>query len=458
MSKVTSNVIVDALKSEKTPITLDRAGKYGRYLLLVLVLVLILNKVDGVALALLLQDIKLDLHLTDTQLGLLTGIAFTLFYSVMGVPIARAADRGNRIHIIAVATALQCGAVALTGAATNFVNLLLIRVGVAVGEAGCVPPANSLIAEHFERAERPRATAIYMLGYPLSSVVGYCLAGYLNEIVGWRLTFVILGLPGLALAVLVSMTLREPRRSARRSHQSTQPRQDESPQPPLLHVLTFLWRSRAYRHVLIGYSLVGLFGIGLWVWAPVLFVRNYGISTGELGLWFALVWGGGGFVGTYLGGEFASRCARQNERLQLISIAAIYLIFGPLAASIYLAPNHHIAFGLLALAGIAHYAVSGPLFATVQSLVPKEMRAMAVATLNLSTNLIGMGLGPVIAGAMSDALVPHFSGFSLRYALLLLSPGFFWASWHLWKASVTVADEIVIDAHDRTASRMNVGL
>jgi len=186
-------------------------GMYRRYLLAVLLLIQAFNAVDGLTLGIVLQNIKLDLHLTDTQLGFLSGIAFALFYGVMGIPIARWADRGNRITIIATTTALWSVAVSLCGVAANFTQLLLIRVFVAVGEAGCIPPAQSLIADYFPRAERPRAIGIYMLGGSVSVVIGYTLAGWLNQLYGWRATFIMIGLPGVALAALARFTLREPR-------------------------------------------------------------------------------------------------------------------------------------------------------------------------------------------------------------------------------------------------------
>jgi predicted MFS family arabinose efflux permease len=188
-----------------------KESAYKNYLLAVLLVILAFNYVDRLALGLLLQDIKVDLDLSDTQLGLLSGIAFALFYSVMGIPIARWADRGNRVTIITITTGLWSAAVALCGVAGSFLHLLLIRIGVAVGEAGCIPPAHSLIADYFTRAERPRAVARYMLGTPLSFVIGYFLAGWLNELYGWRATFLLLGLPGLGLAALAWL------KSARRS-------------------------------------------------------------------------------------------------------------------------------------------------------------------------------------------------------------------------------------------------
>lgn len=171
----------------------------NKYWLALLTAIMVFNYVDRVAMGLLLQDIKVDLSLSDTQLGLLTGIAFASFYAVMGIPIARWADRGNRVTIISVTVALWSIAVALCGAATNFFQLLLIRMGVAIGEAGCHPPAFSLIADYFDRAERPRAVARYMLGWPLALLVGFFVGGWLNQIYGWRATFVFLGLPGVLL-------------------------------------------------------------------------------------------------------------------------------------------------------------------------------------------------------------------------------------------------------------------
>src|SRR5262245_16277442 len=184
---------------------------YKRYLLVLLTAIMVCNYVDRLALGLLLQDIKVDLELSDTQLGFLTGIAFAVFYAVMGIPIARWADRGNRVTIIWVTSALWSVAAALCGYAANFVQLLLARIAVGVGEAGCMPASQSLISDYFSRSERPRALSIFMLGIPISVVIGYFAAGWFNELYGWRATYIILGLPAVALALVTGLTLREPR-------------------------------------------------------------------------------------------------------------------------------------------------------------------------------------------------------------------------------------------------------
>jgi MFS family permease len=412
------------------------------YLLGLLLTILAFNSVDRLALGLVLQSIKADLSLSDTQLGLLTGIAFALFYSVMGIPIARWADRGNRVTIIAITTALWSVAVALCGAAGSFLQLLLIRVGVAVGEAGCIPPAYSLIADNFTRAERPRAVARYMLGGPLSVVIGYFVAGWLNEFYGWRLTFALLGLPGLVLAPLAWFTLKEPRIGKPPSAPVTRTAAQALTQPTLGQACVALWANRTFRDLLFCFAVSSFFGAGIGQWLPAFFIRSYQLHTGDLGTWFAVIWGLGGVVGVSLGGEWASRHARNNERLQLKAAALMMCGVGVLSALTYLSPDHYLAFGLIGLATVGGSTVSGPLLATIQTLVPERMRAISIAILYLFANLIGMGLGPLAAGVLSDVLRPFVGEESLRYALLVLCLGYFWAAWHSWRGGNTVTRDL----------------
>jgi MFS family permease len=419
---------------------------YKNYLLTVLLAVYAFNAVDRLALGLVLQNIKSDLALSDTQLGFLTGIAFALFYSVMGIPIARWADRGDRVTIITVTTALWSVMVALCGVAGSFVQLLLIRVGVAVGEAGCLPPAHSLIADYFTRAERPRAAAIYMLGSSLGVALGYFVAGWLNEFYGWRATFLNLGWPGLVLALLTWYTLKEPRRSTqkaeRRADARVHPPVLRPTEPSLREVYRTLWTSSTFRHLLFCFSVISFFGYGIGQWQAAFFIRSFGLKTGELGTWFALIYGVGGLAGTYLGGEWAARYAANNERLQLRTMAAAFGVFGLVSSLIYISSNRYWAFGTMALAVIGISGVIGPLFATIQSLVPDRMRALSIATIYLFANLIGMGLGPLATGALSDLIRPWAGEESLRYSLLALCPGYWWGAWHLWRSAATVTQEL----------------
>jgi len=412
-----------------------RPTSYRNYLLAVLLLTLALNSVDRLALGLVLQNIKADLHLSDTQLGILSGIAFALFYSVMGVPIARWADRGNRVAIVSITTILWSAAMALCALAGNFAQLLLIRVGVAVGEAGCVPPAHSLIPDYFTRAERPRAVAIYTVGGTLGAVVGYFLAGWLNEFYGWRITFMLIGLPGLPLAALAWFSLKEPRRGP---HAPVTPAE----QARLKVVALTLWDNPTFRRLLFCLCMIAFFGNGILQWQPVFFIRSYGLATGELGTWFAVIFGLGGIVGSYAGGALASRYAAQNERLQLMVIAVGYGALTMIEAGAFWSHNRLVAFGLTGIGAAAGAMITGPLFATIQTLVPERMRATSIALIYLFSNLIGMGLGPLLAGILSDVLRPVFAQESLRYSLLLLCPGYLWAARQLWLASRTVMADL----------------
>lgn len=425
--------------------------RYKNYLLGMLMAILAFNYMDRLVLGIVLQDVKADLHLTDTQLGLLTGIAFSIFYAFMGIPLARWADRGNRVTIISLTVAIWSSAVALCALAANFVQLLLIRVVVAVGEAGCQPPALSLICDAFPRSERPRAVARYKLGWPIALLVGFFSAGWLNEFYGWRMTFVILGLPGLLLGVLAALTMKEPRRAKLAKSDSSPsliPLVTTAPQPRLVSVLTTLWSNRAYRHLLICISLMAFFTSGILQWQPAFFMRSHGLSSGELGTWMAVVYGFGGLLGTYVGGELAARYAGSNERLQLQAIAVCYVCLAVLAPMVYLAPNHYIALAILAIFAIAGGAANGPLYAATQTVVPARMRATSTAIFFFFYNLIGMGLGPLVAGALSDALRPTFGEDSLRYALMVMGPGYFWCAWHLWRASRTAMRDAAVAQDD----------
>ena len=414
-------------------------GRYKKYLLSLLLVILAFNFVDRLALGLVMQQIKTELHLSDTQLGLLTGFAFAVFYAVMGIPIARWADRGNRITIITLTTALWSAMVALCGAASSFVNLLLVRIGVAVGEAGAIPPAHSLLADHFTRAERPRAMGIYMLGIPLSSFIGYFLAGWLNQLYGWHMMFVLLGTPGLVLAALARFTLKEPRRAVLATSRTLPP---AAAQASMWEVLRTLWAITSFRHMLLVFSVLFFFNTGITQWMPTFFIRAHGMKTGELGTWFTLVFGLTGLVGIYSGGALASRFAPNNERVQLRVVVLLLLVLLILRPISFLMPGTLGAFAFMVPANLMIYLADGPLFAVVQSLVPDRMRAMSIALIYLCANLIGLGLGPLAVGALSDAYRSWAGDESLRYALVTLCPGYLWAMWHLWRASQTVAGDL----------------
>ena len=403
---------------------------YKYYLLGTLTVILMFNLVDRWALGIVLQDIKRDLALTDTQLGLLTGIAFALFYSVLGLPIARWADRGDRIAVIAITAAIWSVCVALCGVATSFVQLLVIRVGVGIGEAGAIPPAHSLIASAFSRDERARATGLYNLGGAASFVFGLFGAGWINQFYGWRVTFFVMGITGFVLALVAWLTLREPRRGL--------PPVVAEPGDNLFAVCRHLWSIQTFRQILFCLSVLYFFGYGVAQWQPAFFMRSYGLSSGQVGTYMAVAYGVGSIAGALLGGEWANRFARGNESLQLKG-AAMALLCATFATFLAFAVGNVIlSLVFVGIGLLTGYFVNGPMFGTLQTLIPERMRATAVALVFLVANLIGMGFGPLVTGALSDALAPTFGNQSLKYALLTMSPGYFLAVWLAWRASISV--------------------
>jgi len=430
-----------------------KLASYRNYMLVLLLVIQAHNYADRQALGLVLQSIKIDLNLSDTQLGLLTGLPFAAFYSVMGIPIARWADKGNRVAIISLSVALWSLMVALCGKAMNVGQLLLLRAGVGVGEAGCFPPAQSLLPDYFTRSERARATSIYMLGGPLSTLFGLFLAGWLSELYGWRTMFVILGIPGLALALAAALTLREPRlqRSATSGRGSDSPSQADTASlsaapPKLKEVALTLWSNRSFRYLLY-YSSVQYFLVyGIAQFQPAFLMRSFGFKTGELGTWSALVFGLGSLLGVYGGGQLFSRYAAQDEQLQLRVGAAAYCVYALASSIVYLSSSRYVAFALLGVGTLVANLFTAPLFAILQTLVPARMRALSVAGIFLFTNLFGIGLGPLAVGALSDAFRQWVGGESLRYALLTVCPGYLLGAWYLWRASRTITRDLQVVA------------
>lgn len=415
-------------------------GRYKWYVLGLLVLIQSFSPLDRLALSLLTQDIKVDLSLTDTQLGALDGIAFAVFYATLGVPIARWADRGHRGRIMAITTALWSIAVPLCGAARNFLQLLLARLVAGVGEAGCDPTSNSLVAHYFARGELTRAMTISTLASSMGSVLGYGLSGWIGQYYGWRVTFVAIGLPGLLLAILAAVTIREPRKFLPRPVVSRA-------EPKLVTNAGFwrtcvaLWKNVSFRHLTVMFVVSLFFTYGIYTWLPAFFSRSFGMTDKELGFWFAVTNGVGGLIGTYVGGELAHRFARNNEPLQLKWMAVANVVSTIMLEAVFISHQRNVALWWITASMVVGTTVNGPLYAILMTIVPEHMRATSTAILYLLGNLIGMGLGPLAAGALSDHFRPLFGEESLRYVLLALTPGYLWAAWHTWVPHKTVLQD-----------------
>lgn len=408
-------------------------------LLVILSALAALQFADRSVLNLLAQDIKTDLQLSDTEVGLLQGLVVALIYSTFGIPIARWADRGNRVTIVTLSMGVWTAMVFYFGMAGTYLQLLLARMGAAVGEAGCIPPAQSLIGDYYSRTERARAISLYVLGGQAAIIIGFTAAGWLNQLYGWRATFFLLAAPGVALTIIAGLCLYEPRLTSMTS-QLEPP--GSTAQPGSIEEFKILWRHAAYRHLTAGFTLMCLFGSGIGQWVPAFLIRTHGIETGELGWWYGLSWGIGGAVGTYTGGHLVGRYMADDERLQLKLMCILLAGFIPLYLGVYLSDSISVVLTLMMAGAFAYMAMYGPLFALIQQVVPPNMRALAIAVVLLLMNLVGMGIGPVMVGALSDFLAPQLGDESLRVALVVWTPGYVWAIFHLLRARRYVRDDI----------------
>lgn len=411
---------------------------YKRYALSMLTLVSVLSFLDSGLIGLLLQPIKEDLHLSDTQLGLLTGIVFGLFYATLGLPMASWADRGNRTNITSLALALWGLAVMACLFVTNFFQLMLTRVGAAVGDAGVKPPTYSLLGDYFpEAAERTRAMAIYWSAGPMAALISFVGGGWLNEMYGWRLTMFLMGVPGLLAAVLVKLTLAEPRVQMNRA-QASQP-----PAPRMTYVMSVLWRRRAARHLIFALILLQTMSVGLNPWVAAFMMRSHGMGTADVGTWLGLIFGIGGVAGALTGGYVSGRWFGRNEQGQMRLSAIMIGSLVPWYALFLLLPQKHQALATLLPLMIAFGFFLGPTYALFQRLVAPEMRATSLALLMLFGNLIGLGLGPLIVGVISDLLTPALGSESLRYAMLAMSLVSLWSAYHFWQVGRTVKEDLL---------------
>jgi MFS family permease len=387
---------------------------YRGYVLGLLTAVGVAAWVDRNVLAALLQSIKVELALTDTELGLLGGVAFGVFYAALGLPVAWLADRCERRTLIAGALALWSAMTAACGLATGFASLFVARIGVGVGEAGGSPPAVALIAEYFSPARRAFALSVYYLFIPCGFVVGYLSGGWLNDTVGWRQAFLWVGLPGIALALLVRLTLREPPRARPPSVSAG------TPGASLRSSLGFFLNHPVLRQIPLGGALHGVGAFAAALWLPTYLIRSFDLSSTAAGAWLALAYGAGGALGVLLGGYAADALVRRtgDQRWYLYCAVGVLVATLPCTVTLYLATSAWVAGMALLVGTFLGHGFLGPVNALMQNLVGAERRAQAAAFYLFLVNLVSMGLGPVLVGALSDALTPRLGGGALRYGLL----------------------------------------
>jgi MFS family permease len=374
--------------------------------LALLLLAYIFNFLDRQILGILAQPIKQDLHLTDTEFGAIGGLAFAILYSVLAVPLAYLADRTSRSGVIATALAVWSGFTALCGTATGFSQLFLYRLGVGVGEAGGVAPSYALIAEYFPPERRARALAIFSLGVPIGLASGTLLGAYLTHWISWRAAFLVMGVAGIVLAPILFWFVRDPPRKTTAT----------AGVAPILPVFALLARKPTFWLMAFAASCSSLCGYGLALWTPSVLMRSYGLDLVDTAHFFASLLLIGGTTGVLLGGVLADRLGTGDRRWYAWLPAIAWLITAPMFAIGLSVSSLVVAWPLLLVPNALNILWLGPVTTAVQHLVPRHMRATASASFLLINNLIGIGIGPLLFGRISDALKASYGAESLRYA------------------------------------------
>lgn len=400
-----------------------------RYAMVILAIVYMFNFIDRQILAILLPQIRIEFGTSDTYLGFLSGTAFALFYVTLGVPIAQYADRCNRRNLIAVAVAIWSAMTAVSGLAANVWQLTAARIGVGIGEAGCSPPAHSMIADYFPPEKRSTAMGFYTLGISAGIMMAYLAGGWVAQNIGWRAAFFVVGIPGLLLAVIVRFTVKEPQRGASESRVASGQRAS------LVEVVRFLASRRSFIHMATAAGLSSLVGYSVVGFLPSFMVRSFQMELAQLGVWLGLILGISGGAGFFFGGYFADRLGQGSHRKSFNFIALTILLSAGLSAMMFLAKDSVTALLLFILPAATTNVYLAPVLSQAQSLVALRMRATTSALVLLIINVIGLAFGPLITGMLSDYLEPKFAEESMRYSLLIMSSVVLpWAVWHYFCA------------------------
>jgi len=391
----------------------------GWYALAILTLISLFSYMDKQAVLILLEPIKVDLGLTNTQLGLLSGMAFAALYTILGLPLARLADRTSRVKLLSACFAVWSVMTAVCGFAQTFTQLFLARMGVGVGEAGCFPAAHSIIGDRFPGGRRALAIAILQSGAALGGSFGLFLIGYIGQHYGWRVALQVVGLAGAPMILLVMLTLPEPARptsphiAGERFHKA----------------LGGLLRRPAFLYLVIGYSLAMMGTNGVSTWTPTFLLRTFGLSLSAVGAWYGLASASGSILGLLTGGVLVGRLMRKDPRWELWICVVAYCIVLPLYAAMTLSPTWWMAISLQAASTYFSAMGAGAGLSAIQSFAEPRRRATAVAVLLFCSGLLGAGAGPYIIGVVTDLLIPRFGKDGLRYAMLMsqvmLAPGIF---------------------------------
>ncbi len=393
------------------------------------------NYVDRQIVAILLQAIKTDLQLSDTQLGMLTGLAFGIFYATLGIPIAYFSDRVSRKKIIIASLTLFSAMTYACGLAQNYTQLLLARIGVGVGEAGTSPPSHAIIADMYAPSERATPLAIFALGINLGLFVAFIAGGWIADNYGWRTAIQVIALPGFLLALVAWFTLKEPPRGMSDDSGDVEA-------PPLMVTVKHIWSTPSLRQLLIGSTLIIIVGYGAVAWLPSYFIRTHGMSATQIGGILAIMIGFGGAIGTMFGGILADRMGKKDVRWNMWLVGIFGLIGAPFSIFGYLADSAQAAILLLIVPTTIGALYFGPTLAMLHTLVKPEMRSLASAILLFINNIFGLGIGPLSVGMISDQLAPSYGTKSLGVALAIITLIGIWGSIHYLIGGRSLARDI----------------
>ncbi|NIJ37619.1 putative MFS family arabinose efflux permease [Sphingopyxis panaciterrae] len=392
---------------------------YGWYVVAVLMLCQTLGAMDSKILFILVEALKRDLLLSDTQIGLITGPAFSLTYAISAIPIAKLSDRGVRVHVIGGAIVFWSALTAIGGLATGMKSLLLSRVGVAVGEAALTPAAHSIIADYTDKGSRPKAIAIYSMGLAIGTFLALSLGGYLNDQIGWRNTLFIVGATGIVLCILLLTTVREPLRE-----QATGAR--ELPKGNLRSLLG----NKPVRNLMLGGAVLGISSGALGSWAPAYVMRTFGLSATETGASFGAVAGGVAILGILGGGFIGGWLAKRGPRTAYNVLAAAFVVAMIAQIGSLLTSNYQLFIVLTAISIFLVAFYLAPTYSTIQSAVDPSARSFAAAVTMFFISGVGMASGAFVCGLLSDLFQPYYGADSLKAALLILSLFKLWGAVH----------------------------
>ncbi|WEK46287.1 MAG: MFS transporter [Candidatus Andeanibacterium colombiense] len=408
-----------------------------------LTLISTFNYLDRSLLGLALPQIKAEMHLSDTVMGLVSGLAFVLFYSIMGVPIAWVSDRWNRRNIIAAGFAFWSLMTLMTGWVTNIWQLTIARFLMGAGEACGIAPSNSMTADLFRAERRPLVYSIFAMAASISSIVFFPIAGWVGQHYGWRQMFMVIGTPGIFLALIFLLTVREPRRGASEGSLRTMPAGAgrDSSHPPFWRSVGVLLRSRAYLALLAGGTLMGLNLFASAVWTPTFLSRVHGLSLSEIAATIGPIRGFCGIIGVLLGGLVIDRLGRRAAHWRMTIPAIACALVGPAEAVFALSDAHWLWLGAFAVSGFLLLIHQGPVFAGVMAVADVRMRAVATSVLLFCSAMFGQAVGPLAVGMMNDLLEPSLGDQAIRYSMLMISGTAIFAGLVFWLAGRFIASD-----------------